>query len=152
MQMSNRVWERLQHFAAQPSSHSWHSSPAENILIGDQCGLYIVDAPHGKTADRSFASKERGSGLSGCGKASVITMTEMCGCRSHPLMVGLRFFEPCIRVVNFDDCHGCVHMPRQPLPREDRVVPSRTYPVSDVQIIRHIPLGSWFLPEFPKDS
>ena len=35
----------------------------------------------------------------GCGKACVIMMTEMCGCRSHPLKVGLHFLEPCIRYV-----------------------------------------------------
>ena len=33
----------------------------------------------------------------GCGKASVITMVVMCGCRSHPLKVGLHFLELCIR-------------------------------------------------------
>ena len=36
----------------------------------------------------------------GCGKASAILMTEMCGCRSHPLKVGLHFLEPCIRYVS----------------------------------------------------
>ena len=42
---ANRVRERLQHFAAQPSSHSWQISPAEKLLICSPCGLYIVDVP-----------------------------------------------------------------------------------------------------------
>ena len=36
----------------------------------------------------------------GCGMASVIMMTDMCGCRRHPLKVGLRFLVPCIRYVS----------------------------------------------------
>ena len=62
---ANRVRERLLHFAAQPSSHSWTFSPAENFLICNQCGLYIVDVPNCTTAEQSCASKECGSGLSG---------------------------------------------------------------------------------------
>ena len=45
----------------------------------------------------------------GCGKASAITMTEMCGSRSHPLKIGLHFLELCIRYVSLDDRHGRVH-------------------------------------------
>ena len=41
----------------------------------------------------------------GCRTASVIMMTEMCGCRSHPLKVGVRFLEPCIRDVSRTGCH-----------------------------------------------
>ena len=58
----------LQHFAAQPSSHSWQISPAKNLLICNQCGLYIVDVPHSTTAERSYASKECGSGFPGLWK------------------------------------------------------------------------------------
>ena len=99
---ANRVRERLQHFAAQPSSHSWQISPAEYLLICNQCGLYIVDVPHRTTAERSYPfnlkSVDRVS--LGCGKAFTITMTKMCGCLSHPLKVGLHFLQPCIRCVS----------------------------------------------------
>ena len=84
---ANRVRERVQHFPAQPSSHSWQISPAENLLICNQCVLYIVDVPHSTTAERSLLLKRVDQVSLGCGKASVIMMTEMCGCRSPPLKV-----------------------------------------------------------------
>ena len=65
---ANRVRERLQHFAAQPSSHSWQIPPAENLLICNQYGLYTVGVPHRTTAERSYAFEECGRSLAGLWK------------------------------------------------------------------------------------
>ena len=90
-------------------------------------------------------------------------MTEVCGCRSHPLKVGLRFLEPCIRYVSLFEqvlsilvttvavFIGCVRF----FPREDFLHTGSFFEnlsgskVSDVQVVRFIPVSSWFRPKFP---
>ena len=94
---ANRVRERLQHFAAQPSSHSWQISPAENLLICNQCGLCIVDVPHRTTAGRSCASEECGSGLCGLWKGVCYHDDGNVSLSQSSL---LHFLEPCIRYVS----------------------------------------------------
>ena len=96
----------------------------------------------------------------GCGKASIITMTEMCGCRSHPLKVGLHFLEPCIRYVScMSRCClrwtamavfvGIFSLVRIFLHTGSFFENLSGSKVCDVQIVRFIPLSSWFPPKFP---
>ena len=51
---ANRVRERLQHFAAQPPWHFGQISPAENLLICDQCGLCLFMYRIERLPERSY--------------------------------------------------------------------------------------------------
>ena len=133
---ANRVRELLQHFAAQPSSHSWQISPAENLFICNQCGLYVVDVPHRTTAERSYASKECGSGLSGLWKG--VYYHDDGNVRLSILMTTIAVFTGCVSsslvriFLHTGRFFECLSGSK----------------VSDVQIVRYIPLSRWFPPKF----